>query len=170
MFGIVDGISNFFSNDEYKELPPKKRAKVQQEALDQIDLFLEEQGIDGPEIGEDDFRYFTRESANGWAGVTESEGVLFFVVHGILMETLPSDRDLLMPLMRDLLLRNMELPGEARFGILNEMVVLGLSVPLPDAWSFSIDQHIEEVMALADELQGEFLEKYQGTSRARLKP
>jgi hypothetical protein len=80
---------------------------------------------------------------------------------------LPSDRDLILPLMRDLLELNVNVLGPARASILGSAVVITASVPMEGMDDNQVGFTINNVMSMADHFDEPLLERYGGTSKPR---
>ncbi len=152
-----------------KDLSPEKRKQLKQAAEAQIDAFMREVGYDDPagRTDEEGWRWFQLGSAEGRAGVMESEeGELFFCAEALVMQ-LPSDKALILPLMRELLELNLVMVGVERLGIKNEMVFVAVTRPIMELHKNDFARSIHGVMATADHLDDLLIEKYGGTSRKR---
>ena len=97
-----------------------------------------------------------------------SPGALFGThAEGLVMERLPSDKDLIVPLMRELLEMNGALPDAVRLAIANDAVVAMVNRRVASLSKAEVGRSIDSVMALADQLDDGFKAKYGGTSRQR---
>jgi hypothetical protein len=109
-------------------------------------------------------RSFGAGSVRGRAGVLENGERLLLWAEADVCE-LPSDGDLIVPLMRELLERS-AVCAPAHFAIRGELVVLAfardLAEGVPDAGAL-----IRQLMAQADGLDEALLERYGGTTRTR---
>jgi hypothetical protein len=135
----------------------------------QIDEFLKSVGSPDPAAVTDEhgWRHLEFGSVLGRVGVVElKDGALFLRAESRIMP-LPSDGDLLVPLMRELLELNFGMPVSGRIGIGGEAVwaevMLDLSTVRPDAAAWCI----QNVMSLADNVDDALKEKYGGTSKTR---
>jgi tetratricopeptide (TPR) repeat protein len=151
------------------KLPPEKLAHIKRAAESQIDAFLRQVGvIDVPKLTDPDgWRYFTFGSADGRTAVLEHEGELFLHAEAVVMQ-LPSDKDLLLPLMRELLEFNLRVSGSARLGIVRDYVFVSIIQTVLHMRTEEFSRVINMVMQLADELDDKLIEKYGGTTKPRL--
>src|SRR5512147_242292 len=85
---------------EQPKLPPEKLAQIKRAAESQIDVFMRQVGITDPAklTDPEGWHYFTFGSADGRAAVVEYQGEMFLHAEAVVMQ-LPSDKDLLLPLM-----------------------------------------------------------------------
>lgn len=151
------------------DLSPEKRKQLKLAAEAQIDAFMREVGISDPAAMTDEqgWRHLQLGSAGGRVGVLESEaGELFFRAEALVME-LPSDRELILPLMRELLEINLLMIGVERLGIKNEAVFVAVTRPIMELKKNDFANFIHSVMMTADNLDDQLLKKYGGTSRKR---
>ena len=140
----------------------KEKAKTNALAL--IDDFMRKVGIDNPKgsIDAEGRRHFTAGSADGRAGIVEIDGELFLRVEALIMG-LPSDKELILPLMRNLLEINIGLPGVARLGLANDSVLTCVMLNLRELSQPMFYNAIHSTMMLADSLDEELKAKYSGT-------
>lgn len=151
------------------DLSPIKRKQLKQAVEAQIDAFMHEVGYEDPasRTDEEGWRWFQLGSAEGRASVIESdEGELYFRAESPMMP-LPSDKELILPLMRELLELNLVTIGVERLGIKNEMVFVSVTRPIMELRENDFPNFIHGVMATADNLDDLLIEKYDGTSRKR---
>jgi hypothetical protein len=150
---------------------PAKLRQMRQAAEAQIDDFMKKIGVANPAelTDEHGWRYFQFGSAEGWAGVIEFDGDLFLRVHAPIMRV-PSDKDLILPLMRDLLELDDFILGSARLGIGNEAVIVSIAQPVVDLGPDDFASCIHRVMKLADDLDDMLISKYGGTAKKRVAP
>jgi hypothetical protein len=80
---------------------------------------------------------------------------------------LPSDKELILPLMRELLELNLQLFGETRLGIANECVIATNVSAVDSVHSDDIGRLIYTVMKVADDLDNDLMERYGGTTKER---
>lgn len=145
-----------------------KHAKMSAAAHKTIEQHLRKWGFPKELAAErDGWHYVKVGSAKGRVGIIQMGGEPFLHAEGVLMPRLPSDGDLIVPLMRELLERNVVLPESAKFGIINDSVLVVITRPLQDLSGEQIGRSIAAVMAVADGLDDGFLEKYGGTSKKR---
>ncbi len=151
------------------KLPPEKLAQIKHAAESQIDAFLRQLGLNDVArlTDPDGWRYFTFGSADGRAAVVEHEGELFLHAEAVVMQ-LPSDKELLLPLMRELLEFNLRVAGAARLGIVRDYIFASIIQPVLQMRTEEFSHIIHLVMQLADDLDDKLIEKYGGTSKPRL--
>lgn len=144
-----------------------ERERLRTWACEQIDAFIRRTGM-APEkfIDEDGWRWFEQGSATGFALVDEVDGEVYVQVAAGVMP-LPADRDLIVPLMRELLELNTSILGSARFGIRNRRVHATVSAKVADLEAADFGVLINEVMALADAVDDDLAKKYGGSSKPR---
>ena len=123
-------------------------------------------GIANPSIDARGWRYINRGSASGRAAILESDGELYMRVEAHVMP-MPSDRDLILPLMRELLELNMRVSGAARLGIDGDSVFVSNTRPILELRSGDFAEMIHTTMGMADELDDELVKKYGGTTQPR---
>ena len=146
-----------------------KKAKQKDEVHGYIESYLTAKGVPRPEKvhEEDGWHFLVLGSAKGRVGFVEHDGDLYLHIDALLLEKLPSDQDLMLPLMRELLELNARLPDSIRLVIANEMVFVMASRRLEDVSKSEVQNGIETVLAIADGLDDGFTAKYSGTSRQR---
>lgn len=147
---------------------PGKPSKASRNAHKAIEQHLRKWGLP-PELAtdRDGWHYMMVGSAKGRVGIVEIDEESFLHAEGVVMSRLPSDRDLIVPLMRELLEKNMVLPESAKFAIVNDAVMVVITRPLQDLSPDQIGRAIMAVMSVADSLDDSFLAKYGGTSKER---
>jgi hypothetical protein len=152
---------------------PSRRAATGRRALKkkaeaQIDAFLRDVGIKDPAEFTDDggTRHLQYGSTDVMAFVQEENGLLTFSVLADVMP-LPSDSDLVVPLMRELLELNCFVCDRARFGILAGSVCAVATNAVESMKDDQYADYIHGVMTLADGASGELQKKYGGTTRKR---
>lgn len=133
-------------------MSPAKRKKLRRAAELQIDKFMKRVGYTNPSerIDGDGWRWFEYGAARGRAGIVESgsDKDLFLRAESLVTE-LPSDRDAIFDLMRDLLQANMNIAGSARLGISGESIFACATAPVVELAPGDVATHIHSVMALA---------------------
>src|SRR5687767_10134225 len=144
---------------------PKQLTELRGAAEAQIDQFLRQVGVPDPAdlTDEQGWRRIQLGSASGRAGVVESEGELYLQADAYVMP-LPSDQELIVPLMRELLEINTHISGSERVGIGGEAVVAVSVRRVAELQSDDFARCITGVMALADNLDDQLMAKYGGTS------
>jgi hypothetical protein len=110
------------------------------------------------------WRFFKLGFAEGRAGIVESENELYFHAETLIMP-LPSDRDLILPLMRKLHEINHGISGTASIGIENENIVVTVTRQVGDLRPDDFSCCIDSVMSIADNLDDKLIEQYGGTSK-----
>jgi len=151
------------------EIPNDSQLKSAVEA--QIDGFLIKVGYTDPTTVTDEhgWRFFQLGSANGRAGVVKSEEDLFLRVEASVMP-LPSDKDLILPLMREVLELNLTIPSEGKIGIMDETVFVAVTRRIEELHEDDVALCIHSVMSIADSIDDILIKKYGGTSKKRNKP
>ncbi len=149
-------------------LSPQKIKEIKASVEDLIDAFMVSVGYTNPSERTDEHgrRYFNKGSAEGRAFVFEYKGELFLRVESAIMP-LPSDKDLILPLMRELLELNMHISDVGRVGIMNENVYVSVTYPISNIDKNTVPRCIHSVMFLADSIDDPLIEKYGGTSKSR---
>ena len=152
-------------------LSPEKRRQIKQAAEAQIDEFMRKVGYSNSaeRTDEQGWRYLQLGSAEGRAGIVESEGELYLIAESPIMP-LPSDKDLILPLMRELLELNMQIAGSVRLGIKGDAVFIAVARPVIELRGGDFAQCIHTVMSMADTLDNPLIEKYGGTTKRRVTP
>jgi hypothetical protein len=135
-----------------------------EECLDQV---LKSGGIENPaDVTESGVRWFTTNTVEAFAYTEMDEGdVLLRVVSEIM--PVPSDRDLNLVLMRQLLELNAEALGGARFAISGSDVyasVAELADGMPDA---QVQRHVKSVITLAEVFGPGLRRRFRKTARKR---
>lgn len=134
----------------------------------EIDQFMREIGYGDPEryTDENGWRTIRKGSAIGMVGITIEEKSVVLHAHAFVMQ-LPSDRDLVVPLMRELLEINATIPNESRFGINGSYVIAGITKSITKFEEDLVPYAIHNVMSLADDFDDYLIAKYGGTSKSR---
>jgi hypothetical protein len=151
---------------------PEKRQEIKQAAETQIDEFMRKVGYSNPAERTDEhgWRYLQLGSAEGRAGIAESDGGDLYLIAEARIMPFPSDKDLILPLMRELLELNMQIAGGLRLGIKDEFVFVAAGRPVIELRSDDVAQCIHTVMSMADKVDNSLIEKYGGTTKRRLPP
>ncbi len=149
-------------------LTAKDRAALKCHAEACIDDFMKSVGYKDPSerTDEDGWRHFHLGSAQGFAYVVETDDDVVFHAAARVMD-LPSDKELTLPLFRELLELNLMLSGSARLGVRDNRVFVSATESAIMVDSEEYGMHIHRVMALADALDDKLQEKYQGTTQTR---
>jgi hypothetical protein len=105
-------------------------------------------------------------TVSGRFTIVEAEQTVFLRAIVPIMD-MPSDGDLILPLMRELLERNFGAAGPARLAIFGQAVVAAFAVPAVDLSEQDMRSVIDNVMWTARELDEPLHERYGGTSRTR---
>lgn len=155
------------SQPPQQPLKPLEERRVEVEGL--IDEFMKAVGYEDPSsrVDEQGWRYLQRGSAEGRVGVVEMEKNLLLQAESHIMR-LPSDKDLILPLFRELLEYNLLIPGSVRLGIKNENVFAFSALAADNLQREECFQVINSVMSVADDLDDILLKKYGGTSKKRM--
>jgi hypothetical protein len=142
-----------------------KLKKMRQAAELQIDKFMKKVGYTNPSerTDEEGWRWFNFGSAKGRVGIVESEadGKMYLRAESLVME-LPSENDMITPLMRDLLEANMTIAGSARLAINGEGVFVCATIPVAELGADDVPAHIHSVMAIAESFSNPFDEEARG--------
>ena len=153
------------------KLTPAYRKELRALGGSIIDAFMISVGVKEPAARTDDngWRHLTLDSANGIAGIAESDDELFLHVEAEVM-ALPSDKELIQALMREALEMNCTLPGASSLGIRGTRLVASATENMrglrsPDEYRSLI--HL--VMSLANAIDDGLKGKYGGTTRTRQK-
>ncbi len=147
---------------------PEQLARMRQAAETEIDNFLRRVGVADPQslVDEDGWRRLKLGSAQGRAGIIESEGELFLQADALVM-AMPSDHDLILPLMRELLEINSQLAGTERVALAGQLVIVVSTRPLLELRREDFARCIHRVLTMADHMDDYLINKYGGTTRAR---
>jgi hypothetical protein len=134
---------------------------------DQIDRFLGQVGLDpAVAIDEHGWRRIGIGASNGLVGIVMQGDISYLRVLGSVIE-LPSDRELILPLLRDLLELNNSLPGPARAAIEQNSVVVAAMMPADGISDELVGFTIHNVLSMADSLIEPLKQQYGGTARHR---
>ncbi len=149
-----------------KELAERRKA-----AEGHIDDFLRKVGYENlaERTDEQGWRHVQLESASGRVGVIDADGELFLHVEAIVMP-LPADKELLLPLMRELLEINLQILGSARLGIAGSKVHVLSARPVEGLSAEDVAAQIYFAMNMANTLDDKLIAKYGGTSKPRVAP
>jgi hypothetical protein len=160
--------TNTQTNPSATESLTEQLQQAKQAAEAKIDAYLKEVGITDPGrlIDEDGWRHFRMGSASGFAYIEVCNDDLYLNAAALVMP-LPSDKDLIVPLMREILELNMLIAGTTKLGISEEMVFATAIRRVDDLQEDDIARCIHGVMSLADDLDDRLIEKYGGTSMQR---
>jgi len=134
----------------------------------EIDAYIISMGIPNPEriTDEDGWRHLRRGSALISIGTAVLDSSVALIAHSKIMD-LPSDKDLTLPLMRELLEMNASIPNEARFAISDNSVIITVLKMIVDDCENLIPLCLGTISYFADEYDDYLIEKYGGTSRSR---
>jgi hypothetical protein len=146
----------------------RELSELKKKVENYIDSFMVKVGIKDPadQTDENGWRFFKVGSAIGKAGTIEVEDQVLFRVEAHLM-SLPSDKDMILPLLRELLEINNYMLGECRFSISEEQIFAVVTYPAHVMEEDDIYRCIHNVMRTADNLDDALLKKYGGTSKKR---
>jgi hypothetical protein len=138
------------------------------QAIEYVDAFLTGVGIkDIPAITDEaGWRYLQLGTAEGRAGVVRDETGAYLRAESPVMP-LPSDKDLILPLMRELLEMNLVIVGPVRFGMRADSIFASLQYPVAGLDQDMVARCIHSVMSVADGIDEKLGEKYGGTSLPR---
>ena len=166
--GPVEEEQEEAADAQQPEGPSAEEMKAQkQEAEAQIDAFMKQVGYNPPDrTDEAGWRYFTRGTADERAGVVQLDNGLFLRVEALVM-AMPSDKELILPLMRELLNINIELSGPVRLGIEGDNVYAALLYPVKALKDEQYPDMIHWTMSLADQIDDGLIKKYGGTVKTR---
>jgi hypothetical protein len=147
----------------------RRRAHLRRDVDRHIERHLKALGVPRPDGAKatDGWHFIVLGSAPGRVGVVESGGDLYLHAEALIMDKLPSDQDLMLPLMRELLEMNATLPDAVRLVIANDCVLTMVTRRVASLSDAEVANSIDSVMALADGLDDGFKVKYGGTSRQR---
>jgi hypothetical protein len=153
-----------------KKLSVANRKELRELGESAIDGFMVAIGFDPARLTDDNgWRHLRLESAEGIAGITESEDELYLHVEAVVMP-LPSDKDLIQPLMREALELNCTLPGACSLGIRGTRLVASATENMRGLHSpQEYGNLVHLVMALANTIDDGMKQKYGGTTRSRKK-
>jgi hypothetical protein len=140
--------------------------QLRQAAEGQIDNFLRSVGVATPSVDDQGVRHIVLGSANGTIGFARVDDVAYLYVIASVMD-LPSDRELILPLMRDLLELNVDVKGPARGGIRGNAVLVSAMLPAAGLRDEDVGFAINNAMSLADRMAEPLLQRYGGTSKVR---
>jgi hypothetical protein len=152
-----------------KKLSAAHQKEVREIAEHLIDEFMRAVGYSDPgqRTDESGWRHLQLESAEGIAGIKDSDGELYLHTEAVVMP-IPSDKDLIQALMRAALELNCGLAGTSSLGIRGTMLVVTTTVNLRSLGSpAEYGNCIHNVMALANAIDDDFKKKYGGTTRKR---
>ena len=150
---------------------PSNPGKLKQKAEASIDAFMRKVGYSNlaERIDEDGWRYFELGSAKGRAGVIENkDGILLCVEAPVCC--LPSDNELIVALMREILEYNALVAGDAHVGLVDDQVVVRAVNIVEVMHEDDFGRSIHSVMSIADELDDHLIAQYGGTTKSRGKP
>ncbi|HEX7567579.1 MAG TPA: hypothetical protein VF355_03345 [Anaerolineaceae bacterium] len=166
--GPVEEEQEETSDEQQPEgVSPEDLKALKLEAETKIDAFMKQVGYNPPDrTDETGWRYFTLGSADGRAGIVQVENNLYLRVEALVM-SMPSDKELILPLMRELLNLNIELSGPVRLGIEGDNVYTSLLYPVKALKDEEYPDMIHWTMNLADQIDEGLIKKYGGTSKTR---
>lgn len=146
----------------------QKLTQLKEAAEGMIDDFMRKVGIKDTQAQTDEkgWRFFQCGSAQGRAGILEIEKNLCLRVESIIMP-LPSDKELILPLMRDLLDINAVSIGSTKLAIMDENVICCAMLAVTELDLNRFYAAIHATMKFADNLDDQLMKKYAGTSMKR---
>jgi hypothetical protein len=158
-------------NGREGKLTTQQRKALKEAVEGQLDDLMRRLGCPDPAsyTDEDGWRSFPAGSTHAVAFVTEAESELYLHVAAHVMP-LPSDRELILPLMRELLELNVTIAGSARFGVRNNGVFVAITEPVDHLDAGAVDHYVGSVATLADGVDEKLIEKYGGTRKERKAP
>ena len=140
---------------------------LRRSAESRLDAVLSAAGLNPSSLTDSQgWRHITLGSVSGQIAIVEADQALFLRIVVSVMD-LPSDEDLILPLMRELLERNFGLAGLARIAIAGRSVVIALAQTVVEMSENHIRSAIDQAMSAANELDEPLLTRYGGTSRTR---
>ena len=145
-----------------------RRRALKTHAENQIDDFLRQVGIKDPSecTSPQGWRELQYDSAEGFAFVQDEDGNVTFRVIAQIMP-LPSDKELIVPLMRDLLEYNSLLLGASRFSIDGGSVYASAGQLVESIKDEAYADYINGVLIMAHTFTDDLMKWYGGTSRKR---
>ncbi len=136
-----------------RQMSDAELEKIREGTEQEIDDFMKRVGYTNPAERTDDqgWRWFHFGTATGRVGIVESDSdrEMFLRAESLVMQ-LPSDKDELYSIMRELLEANMSIAGSARLAINGEGVFVCATVPIVELGAGDVPAHIHSVMAIAD--------------------
>lgn len=164
-------------DEDESPMPSKKSAarldKMKKAAEWQIDEFMKKVGYVNPgeRTDADGWRWFDFGGVKGRAGITGSNEDMFLRAEAHAMD-LPSDKDRMLTVLRDLMEANMNLAGPARLGIFGESVFVAATMPFIKLTANAAQAHIQPVMEIAATLHEAYAEqlKKEGESQEQQRP
>ena len=147
----------------------RRKQRLRRDVDRHIERHLKALGVPRPAGAKqtDGWHFIVLGSAPGRVGVVESGGDLYLHAEALIMDKLPSDQDLMLPLMRELLEMNATLPEAVRLVIANDCVLAMVNRRVASLSDAEVANSIDSVMAIADGLDDGFKAKYGGSSRKR---
>ncbi len=155
-------------SEDGNQLPYETLHKLKLAIESEIDEFMRGVGISNPErfTNEEGWRVLRRGSALVFIGATIDNSVVTLRAFSEIMD-LPSDKDLILPLMRELLEINAILPNECRFAIHGNSVIAASSKIITEYSEIMVPMCLHFISEIADNYDDYLIEKYGGTSRRR---
>jgi len=144
---------------------------LKMQARKQIDEFLRQKGFKDPSelVDEKGTWHFSYGPVDGLCFLDNGDGdLIFHVAAGVI--PLPSDAELVAPLMRESLESNTAIEGAARFTIVDSHVFVSVTERVSRMKDEDYGRHIDDVVGVADAWMKEFKKKYGGTTRKRPRP
>lgn len=145
---------------------PEELARVRAMTEEHILAFLASVGLVDIPVEQGGWRHIRLGSAGGRVGIIEWHDEIYLQVESYIMD-MPSDRDLIVPLMRELLELNYLALVPARASIIDDKVFVTLSWPASVLDENGVADCIHAGMSIADEVDDELIRKYDRTVRAR---
>lgn len=144
-----------------------KHRKLRAHAEALIEEYLRDVGFKAPSDLKDGGAYhLDTGEVGGFAAVRVLDGNLVFTVAAEVLP-LPSDKDLVVPLMRELLEINSWARGPVRLAIVGDSVWAGISDLVELMPDEDFGRYVAATLGMAEGLAGELTKKYGKTSRKR---
>lgn len=154
------------SDDKVRRAAAKRR-KLRAHAEAQIEEHLRTVGFDDPaELKEQGTYRLDNGEVQGFAGVHAERGKLLYTVSAPVLP-LPSDKDLVVPLMRELLEANALATGPARLAIVGDSVFAVVSDHADLVPDEDFGRYIDSTLGVAEWAVRDLGKKYGGTTRRR---
>ncbi len=156
-----------YSNYE-QQVPIETLYKIKLGVETEIDNYMRSMGIVDPRqfTDQNGWRILRRGSALIFVGATIDEEIVTLRAFSKILD-LPSDKDLILPLMRELLEINSVLPNECRFAISSNSVITTISRLITEYTESMIPLCLHLISQVSDDYDDYLIEKYGGTSKTR---
>jgi len=159
---------NDYEDNDDEESDFETLYKIKLGVESEIDDFMRGIGISNPDrfTDEDGWRVLKRGSAFIIVGATIDKNFVTLRAFSKIMD-LPSDKDLILPLMRELLEINAILPNECRFAIQDNSVLVTVSKLITEYSKTLIPLSLSLISNIADDYDDYLINKYGGTTKQR---